>query len=232
MTSIKAEYIDHMGDDLDVVNSARVSFDKESEWEYKGERIDGVEVDPSDIGLHARDARLIKYLSDHGHFTPFTHQVIKMRETVPIAMARQRFKHTVGFTYNEISRRYVSSSPDYFLPECFRRSPGASVKQGSGEEHPHSTHWLEQLERYNNLCVSIYEEMVADGVAPEEARLVLPQGVMTSYIVTGSLAAWARAFNLRRHVNAQKMFWVPMAEQWDSIIRPLFPVSWAALVGE
>lgn len=211
---IKVEMIDYMGSDLTVVNSARVSFSKVSNFQENGL-------------LSSTDSKLINYLAKHKHFTPFTHPQITLRETVPIFVARQRFKHVVGFTYNEISRRYVSDTPSLYIPEHFR-SAAANVKQGSAGMHPNSDHWLEHYKDVVNLCVARYEHMIADGVCPEQARMVLPQSMMTSYYVTGSLAAFARLYNQRSDSHAQQEI-QDLAQQVDAIIAPLYPVSWAAL---
>lgn len=211
---IKVEMIDYMGSDLTVVNSARVSFSKVSNFQENGL-------------LSSTDSKLINYLAKHKHFTPFTHPQITLRETVPIFVARQRFKHVVGFTYNEISRRYVSDTPSLYIPEHFR-SVAANVKQGSAGMHPNSDHWLEHYKDVVNLCVARYEHMIADGVCPEQARMVLPQSMMTSYYVTGSLAAFARLYNQRSDSHAQQEI-QDLAQQIAEIIAPLFPVSWAAL---
>lgn len=211
---IKVEMIDYMGSDLTVVNSARVSFSKVSNFQENGL-------------LSSTDSKLINYLAKHKHFTPFTHPQITLRETVPIFVARQRFKHVVGFTYNEISRRYVSDTPSLYIPEHFR-SAAANVKQGSAGMHPNSDHWLEHYKDVVNLCVARYEHMIADGVCPEQARMVLPQSMMTSYYVTGSLAAFARLYNQRSDSHAQQEI-QDLAQQIAEIIAPLFPVSWDAL---
>lgn len=211
---IKVEMIDYMGSDLTVVNSARVSFSKVSNFQENGL-------------LSSTDSKLINYLAKHKHFTPFTHPQITLRETVPIFVARQRFKHVVGFTYNEISRRYVSDTPSLHIPEHFR-SAAANVKQGSAGMHPNSDHWLEHYKDVVNLCVARYEHMIADGVCPEQARMVLPQSMMTSYYVTGSLAAFARLYNQRSDSHAQQEI-QDLAQQIAEIIAPLFPVSWDAL---
>ncbi|WP_075881482.1 FAD-dependent thymidylate synthase [Vreelandella massiliensis] len=217
--TIKVEYIDHMGDDLRVVNAARVSFDKESEL------IDG-------HMLSGKDGKLLNYLAKHGHFTPFTHPMITLRETVPIFVARQRFKHVVGFTYNEVSRRYVDDEPEFFTPDVWRTRPEGSVKQGSGAPIDEGALvWTCPTDEYRGAisrCKEAYQEMLACGVAPEQARMVLPQSMMTSYYVTGSLAAFARAYKLREDGHAQKEI-QDLAHQWDKIIRPLFPHSWEAL---
>ena len=212
---MKAELIDHMGSDLTVVNSARVSFDKESQ----------LDVD----GLFDQDKRLIAYLAKHNHFTPFTHPQITLRETVPIFVARQRFKHVVGFTYNETSRRYVNDTPEFFMPESWRGRPEGSIKQGSGDIHPNSLAWDLQYKSLCKLAEELYTSMIEDGVAPEQARMLLPQSMFTSYYVTGSLAAWARAYKQRSDSHAQVEI-QNLSHQWDALIRPLFPVSWAALV--
>ena len=211
---IKVEMIDYMGSDLTVVNSARVSFSKVSNFQENGL-------------LSSTDSKLINYLAKHKHFTPFTHPQITLRETVPIFVARQRFKHVVGFTYNEISRRYVSDTPSLHIPEHFR-SAAANVKQGSAGMHPKSDHWLEHYKDVVNLCVARYEHMIADGVCPEQARMVLPQSMMTSYYVTGSLAAFARLYNQRSDSHAQQEI-QDLAQQIAEIIAPLYPISWAAL---
>lgn len=212
---MKAELIDHMGTDLTVVNSARVSFDKESDW-------DGT-------GLFDQDVRLINYLAKHNHFTPFTHPQITLRETVPVFVARQRFKHVVGFTYNETSRRYVDDTPEFFMPDVWRARPDASIKQGSAGAHTNSAIWNQQYEQFCKLAEDLYTGMINDGIAPEQARMLLPQSMFTSYYVTGSLAAWARAYKQRSDFHAQVEIQL-LAHQWNSLIEPLFPVSWAALV--
>lgn len=207
---MKAEYINHMGDDLMVVNAARVSFGKQKS------------------AMDEKDAKLIGYLTRHNHWTPFANPQITLRETVPIFVARQRFKHMVGFNYNEVSRRYVDDAPEFFVPEVWRSRPDGSVKQGSGGVHPNSDAWHKH---YTELCahaVGVYDQMIADGIAPEQARMILPQSMMTSYYVTGSLAAFARAYKQRIDPHAQQEI-QQLAQQWGEIIAPLFPVSWAAL---
>ena len=210
---MKAEYIDHMGTDLTVVNAARVSFDKES-------------VDVGNKGDH----KLIKYLATHGHWTPFSHPQITMRYTVPIFVARQEFKHIVGFTRNEVSRRYVDDPPEFYVPEVWRSRPEGSVKQGSGSELMDSEYWHGQYLNYLRKCLITYKGMLLDGMAPEMARMVLPQSMYTSYYVTGSLAAFARFVKQRSDPHAQVEI-QDLAKMVDEVIKPLFPVSWKALVG-
>lgn len=220
---MNVEYVNHMGDDLTVVNAARVSMDKESSWWTDNDWVDV---------LNPQDRKLISYLAKHNHFTPFTHCVITLRERVPIFVARQRFKHTVGFTYNEVSRRYVDSDPEFFTPDTWRGRPEVSVKQGSSEIP--ITGELEKVvdNVYDNAlatCEYAYKTMLSIGVAPEQARMVLPQSMYTEYYVTGSLFAFARAYKLRADPHAQQEI-QELAKQWDEIIRPLFPVSWSSLV--
>lgn len=225
---MKAELIDHMGDDLRVVNAARVSFDKESEWieTFEGKNR-GFQYGKS---LCEQDQKLIKYLATHGHWTPFSHPQITIRETVPIFVARQRFKHMIGFTYNEVSRRYVSDEPEFFVPDAWRGKPTDGAKQGSSDELNESDQKIlhSALKITYDEAVRNYNSLLLYGVAPEQARMVLPQSMYTSYYVTGSLAAWARAYKLRIDAHAQKEI-QDLATQWGEIIEPLFPVSWGAL---
>ena len=229
MNMIKAEYIDHMGSDLTVVNSARVSFDKESEWLPSGATTDypGVVYQGHKV-LAERDAKLITYLAKHDHFTPFTHPQITLRETVPIFVARQRFKHVVGFTYNETSRRYVDDSPEYYFPDGWRAKPEGPIKQGSGELLSPDTYVKSVYAHALQIADDTYRTLLAAGVAPEQARMVLPQSMLTNYYVTGSLAAFARLYKLRIDPHAQKEI-QDLAVEIGKVIEPLFPVSWKAL---
>jgi thymidylate synthase (FAD) len=164
--------------------------------------------------------------------------MITMRETVPIFVARQRFKHTVGFTYNEVSRRYVDDEPEFFIPTKWRKR-AENKKQGSSDEEvklgfvrviPHNSeaYSTDVYQNALNTCYDAYVSMLKSGVAPEQARMVLPQSMYTSYYVTGSLAAWARAYKLRSDKNSQAEI-SELAEMWSDIIKPLFPHSWEAL---
>lgn len=217
---MKVEYINHMGDDLLVANVARVSFSKESkEFTYRADKDKG-----SDEGL-------IQYLAKHDHWTPFGHPAITLRMKAPVPIRTQCFKSKQGFIENEESRRYISCEPELFVPDSFRSSPDGSMKQGSGGVHCRSEDWIEA---YMNVCgdaMLVYKEMVEDGVAPEQARFVLPQGVMVNWIWTGSLAAYARFYNLRKDPHAQKEVQM-LAESVNKIVEPLFPVSWKALTGD
>jgi thymidylate synthase (FAD) len=220
MTQQTVEYVDHMGDDLRVVNAARVSFDKEATW--------NIDYETMTRALALPDEKLIQYLAKHRHWTPFSHPMITLRETVSIPIARQRFKHKVGFTENEVSRRYVDDAPLFFSPVWRKRHDKA--KQGSAEPFDALGQALLNDAYFDHLKNShaLYQSFLDNGVCPEQARLVLPQSMMTSYYVTGSLAAFARAYGLRRDPHAQKEI-QDLAIEWDRIIRPLFPLSWSAL---
>ena len=243
---MKAELIDKMGTDLSVVNSARVSFSKESEWDWKsydseeevpeGEVYDWHYVASDNWqggypvkSLKEVDIKLINYLAKHNHWTPFSHVMITMRETVPIFVARQRFKHMVGFTYNEVSRRYVDDQPEFYEPQLWRGAP-ENAKQGSSDKE---IFWDDSGYHYEKVVAvakDAYKAMIEAGVAPEQARMVLPQSMYTSYYVTGSLAAWARAYKLRSDPHAQKEI-QDLAQQWNDIIAgiPELKHSWNAL---
>lgn len=277
---MKAEYINHMGSDLTIANAARVSFDKESAWVQQGYlpgddlALDGIErpasyepyedwplvrdengVELTSFMLSKRDEKLIKSLARDGHYTPFTHCVVTMRETMPIFLARQRFKHTVGFSYNEVSRRYVNTPPEFYYPEVWRKA-SKDKKQGSSDEEithidvkhetilagtdEHGAYYDEVYrnapikEEYINFIQSasdLYDETIKGGVCPEMARMILPQSMYTSYYVTGSLMAWARMYNLRRADGAQKE-WGEILPQISDVMNRHFPVGWSALVGE
>jgi thymidylate synthase (FAD) len=235
---IKAEYIQHAGTDLTVVNAARVSFDKEGEWDQIVNYTEGADGEllftSAGKALAHKDEKLIGYLAKHNHFTPFTHCTITLRETVPIFVARQRFKHTVGFSYNEVSRRYVDSDPEFFVPDVWRKRAD-NKKQGSTDEEvtDYTSLWaFDSLgEDYHSHCaeaLTFYKHLIAKGVCPEQARMVLPQSMMTSYYVTGSLAAFARLYKLRIDPHSQKEI-QDLAGMIGTVIEPLFPVSWKAL---
>lgn len=218
---MKAELVDYMGDDLSVVNAARVSFDKVSEW-------DGMPYGPKH--LSDADTRLINYLARNNHWTPFAHTSISLRMSAPVPIRTQCFKHKQGFVENEESRRYISSRPDVFMPDVLRSAPVGNVKQGSGETHYDSTEWLLVYKRKTKDAVDTYMEMIQDGVCPEQARFILPQGCIVNWIWTGNLASYARFYKERTYDKAQKEV-QELARMVADIIKPLYPVSWAALVG-
>lgn len=207
-------YVSHMGNDLTVVNAARVSFQKES-TEFTG-----------------KDEKLIQYLAKHKHWTPFAHPQITLRIKAPIFIRTQLFKHKVGFTENEVSRRYVSDSPVVYHPR-WRGKPTGGAKQGSEDFMPIDDDY-NTANRHYEMCVrdalQTYEELLKRGVAPEQARSVLPQGTYTEWWWTGSLSAFARVYAQRSDSHAQ---WEcqEYAKAFSTIIQPLFPYSWKSLTG-
>lgn len=215
MSKIEVTYLDHMGSDLTVVNAARVSFAKQSTLNADGE-------------IKDEDYRLLKYLAKHGHWTPFAHPQISLHIKAPIFVRAQLFKHKVGLTENEVSRRYVTQDPEFYLPTLRRAAP--EKKQGSaGEmERAASTHCLAQLSMFYDDALHLYHNLLSLGVAPEQARAVLPQGTMTEWIWTGSLAAFARVDNQRTHEGAQAETRT-VANLIADCIEPLFPASWYVL---
>ena len=209
------QYVSHMGNDLTVVNAARVSFNKESE-EFAD-----------------RDEKLINYLAKHNHWTPFAHPQITLRIKAPISIRTQLFKHKQGFVENEVSRRYVSDTPSVYMPR-WRGKPTNGAKQGSEDFMPIDDGY-NTVNRHYEMCVrdalQTYEELLKRGVAPEQARFVLPQGAYTEWWWTGSLAAYARVYGLRSDPHAQ---WEvrEYANAISTLIEPLFPVSWKALTAK
>lgn len=234
---MKVDYVNHMGDDLTVVNAARVSFHKESDWDKTCTvYMDGT----TPKNLKRDDIKLIHYLAKNGHWTPFSHPMITVRVKAPIFVARQLFKHKVGMTENEVSRRYVSDEPEFFLPEKWRGKPTGGAKQGSSDEeiktllfHGIMETWEGEVSDF--VCaffeqsLSLYNDMLKAGIAPEQARMVLPQSMYTEWIWTGSLAAFARIAKLRLDIHAQSET-QEIAKMLTDIVRPLFPVSWDALI--
>lgn len=206
---MKAEYIDHMGSDLSVVNAARVSFAKVKEV------------------FEESDARLIRFLAEHDHWTPFAHTAITLRMSAPVPIRTQCFKHKQGLVENEESRRYISSRPELYVPEFFRSKPDGSIKQGSGGRH-YNQCWLDAYDAHCENAIDLYEEMLQDGVCPEQARFILPQGVEVNWIWTGNLFSFANFYNKRTDSHAQ-MEIQELAHKVGSVIEPLFPISWAAL---
>lgn len=229
MTQIKAELLDYMGTDLDVVNAAKVSFSRESEWEWQTEYECGVPVSDTPI-LADKDKKLINYLATHDHWTPFAHTALKFRCSAPVPIRTQAFKHKIGMVENEESRRYISSTPEIYIPEFFRAKPEGSIKQGSGGEHEDSTSWVDTYRKITTTAVNTYENMLTDGICPEQARFVLPQGAIVNWIWTGNLVSFANFYNKRTDMNAQYEVRL-LAESVGKQIAEIFPVSWKALVG-
>jgi thymidylate synthase (FAD) len=242
---MNVELVDHMGSDLSVVNAARVSFDKASEYEEGGAfTVAGVLV--SEQRLSDKDAKLIKYLAKHNHWTPFGHTSVSLRVKAPIFVARQLGKHQVGLVWNEVSRRYVDSEPEFFEPTSWRKRAD-NVKQGSSDESVGNFRLLyeqtmddgsrERLtigppENIYRVLTDLYNHMInTEEICPEQARMILPQAMYTEWIWTGSVAAFARVCNLRLDSHTQKET-RDVAEMISGIIKDLYPVSWEALVSE
>ena len=248
IAGMNVDLVDHMGNDLSIVNAARVSFDKVGEWqdvEYIDEQSD-IEVAGTGV-LSEGDTKLIGYLAKHNHWSPFSHAFMSFRIKAPIFVARQMVKHQVGLAWNEVSRRYVDDSPEFFAPDGWRGKPDGSIKQGSGTNTvpivgarvpvvlADSGDWSAgnvALINHTKLCdaaTRLYEHMIAEGVAPEMARMVLPQSMMTEWIWSGSVYAFARVCNLRLDPHAQAESRV-IADAIHQNAKELFPASWAALV--
>lgn len=226
---MKVEYIDHMGSDLSVVNAARVSFDKESNWEHVLVSESDPDLFNGDVTcskLRDSDAKLIQYLATHGHWSPFAHVTVSMRWKAPIFVARQLVKHQVGLSWNEVSRRYVKTEPELWWPEKWRKA-AENVKQGSSDEE-FSKIFAENLTRCAEKCVDAYIDLVDNGCCPEQARMVLPLNVLTEWVWTGSLYAWARVYNQRTDPTAQQET-RQLVLTLDDICGKLYPVSWKAL---
>lgn len=245
---IKVEYIDHMGSDLKVVNCARASFDKTSslgeDGKLKQADVNLINflargcttqewdelIDEAMAAEHADGVAEIlrQYKASAVHFAPFCHCSVTLRLTIPVFVARQLVKHQIGMTWSEVSRRYVSDEPSFWFPVVWHTRP-ENVKQGSGEmaSNQPGLDKLAYLATTQNLHV--YKELLRSGVAPEEARIVLPLNHMTTVVWTGTLLAWTRVCNQRLDPHAQGAT-QEAANGIQEIVKPLFPVSWEALV--
>lgn len=210
--TIEAKLVDSMGSDVSVVNAARVSFGVHREGE-----------------LLEKDVKLVNFLAREHHVTPFRHATVTFRCKAPIAIARQLGKHQVGFSWNEMSRRYKDGGVETFTPEIVFRRPD-SLHDGSGDRFPQDIEsdlrdaFIDLYDR----SIEVYNKLLEDGVAPEQARFVLPQGMITEWVWTGSLYGWFEVYRQRSSTHAQyevRLF----AEQIDFEMSKLFPVAWNAL---
>ena len=209
---MKVELVDKMGSDLTVVNAARVSFNKHQD-KFKD-----------------TDERLIKYLAVHGHWTPFGHCSIQFRIAAPIFVARQLVKHQIGLVWNEVSRRYVDYTPELFTVEEGKwRSKPKNAKQGSADAMHIPPSLTMAVEMTYGYAINTYERLIKEGVAPEQARMVLPLSTSTEWYWTGSLMAFARVCNLRLDKTAQEET-QEIARQIAEHCAILFPISWKYLV--
>lgn len=215
---ITATYYHHMGDDITTVNAARVSFAKQS-------KLVCTDLIQGTYDLDNRDKKLIKYLAKHKHLSPFNHASVTFVCKAPIFVARQLQKHEY-MPWNEVSRRYVSDNIEFYQPEVWR-GRSADKKQGS-EGVCQPPLWLDST---MNQVLDLYDQMIHDGVAPEQARMVLPQNTMTEWYWTGTLGAIAKMCNLRCKPDTQYETRL-IADQISSKMGQLFPVSWEALMNE
>ena len=207
---MSVELLEVFGDDLTVVNAARVSFDKLS------------------TEMSTKDEKLISYLAKHNHNSPFFHPQARFRLKMPIFVAREWFRHQIGFARNEVSRRYVDTDPEFWLPTQLRKRD-ENKKQGSKQEQiQYNGHCLAHIRATNEKALETYKYLLGHDVCPEQARAVLPQSMLTEFIETGSLAAYARLYTLRTHPSAQKEI-QELAEQIGFLLAEKFPISWAAL---
>ena len=231
MTQIKTTLIDHMGNDLSVVNAARVSFGKSSS------------MDEDNMGvwhLKQGDTKLIKYLAKHKHLSPFGHAFASFHVKAPIFVARQLVKHKF-LRWNEISRRYVDDEPEFYVPDVWR---GRSEDKKQGSEGVVELGFFNteggRFEGYfgegtlaeavsEQDLTGLYEALILVGVAPEQARMVLPQSTMTEWYWSGSLDAFASMCRLRCASDTQYESRI-VADQISDVMRDLFPVSWDALL--
>lgn len=211
---ITATLVDHMGSDLTTVNAARASYAAESHE------------------LSERDIRLIRFLAEHKHITPFRHAQVTLRCSAPIFIARQLGKHQAGFSWNEVSRRYKDGKDveiKCFVPETVFGRPEKLMTQTAQplpKDFADDIHY--RMEAHNKACIAEYETLLGLGIAPEQARMVLPQSMMTTWIWTGSLYGWASMYNQRSSEHAQyesRLF----AEEVNKIMLELFPICWKGL---
>ena len=207
------ELLEVFGDDLTVVNAARVSFAKESH-----------ELKPG-------DTKLIQYLADHNHVTPFFHPQARFRLRMPIFVAREWYRHQIGFARNEVSRRYVDSEPEFWMPTELRERD-ANKKQGSKDiKIQYNGHCLAKMDTHHKQSIELYNYLLLNKVCPEQARAVLPQSMMTEFIETGSLAAYARLYKLRTDPTAQREI-QELAACVGNLLSEKFPISWNALTSD
>lgn len=254
---MKVEYINHYLDDNAIANAARLSFNKKAEnytdeqnanlirylargmqtkdWNAKIEEVLEMGIDFTNNEGPTNDEKVRKQVHNFltymrnvpEHWVPFGHPHITLHMQVPVPIARQLFKHKIGFVESEESRRYVSETPTIFIPDEFR-AKAENVKQGSGDKHPDSDYWKAAYELLARKSIQVYEDMIEAGVAPEQARFALIQGVEVQWIWTGSLYALANVYNQRADSHAQQES-QQVAKWIDEIAAPLYPVAWSAL---
>lgn len=231
---MKVELMAHSGDDLLVVNAARASFGKESEWDWvtANEPLyfdeDGYPVGEFVKSMKTADMKLLDYLAREKHVLPFRHPQVTLRIKVPIFLARQIGKHQVGMSWSEESRRYITTEPEFFWPDKWRKK-AENVKQGSVDEEAELSHEY-KLDAHlaAQEAVNTYNNLLKQGVAPELARMILPQNMYITAVWTGSLLSFYQMYKLRSEAHAQKEA-RDFAEMVKAKVSKLYPESWAAL---
>jgi len=206
-----AELVSSMGSDATPARSARVSLDN-----------DTADSTPE------RDARLVRYLAEHEHLSPFEHCVATLRIKAPLFIARQVMRHRT-FAFNEISRRYTDEGVELLRMDTLRRQHDTRL-QCSTDELLEDDELLELVEGARAIALSAYHTLIERGVAREQARAVLPQSMMTTFWMSGSLRNWAHFLRLRLDAHAQPEA-QELARGVASILRSLYPVSLDALLG-
>jgi len=230
IADIEVSYIDHCGSDLSVVNAARVSFNKVSAFEKEetiGEDEYGLYTEHVDK-LKQSDVKLIAYLAKHKHFSPFNHTFLSFRVKAPIFVARQLVKHKF-MPWNEVSRRYVDDEPEFYFPDKWRKRSD-NVKQGSSSipvEYSSNPYWVSD---HTEDVLDVYNELLKDGVCPEQARMVLPQNTMTEWVWSGTLGAFCDMLRLRLDPHTQFETQI-VAKKIYKEVYERFPVSTNALLG-
>lgn len=231
---MKVEYVCHSGSDLLVVDAARASFGKQSKWE---------EVEEGDVAewylrLSAKDTKLINFLAREKHLLPFRHPSITFRCRAPLFVARQLGKHQTGMSWSEESRRYITTEPEFYWPDKWRKKAD-NVKQGSSDETMETMKTSEGYETTPSFMASAavahsvfaYEQLLQAGVAPELARMILPQNMMITWVWTGTLLSWVHMIRERTAPTTQRET-QEFARMVETILRELYPVSMSALLGE
>ena len=213
---IEVTYVDHMGDDLSVVNAARVSFGKKSDYMPR------VHMGEPKV-LQYKDDRLIKYLAKHKHKSPFNHTFTTFHVKAPVFVARQLVKHEY-MPWNEISRRYVDEEPEFYQPDVWR-GRSADKKQGSEGVVKSNAN----VPYFNTTLLGVYQQLLDEGVAPEQARMVLPQSMMTEWYWSGTLYAFAKMCSLRLKADTQEETQY-VAQKIALTMADLYPISWDALM--
>ena len=233
---MKVDLIDKMGTDLSVVNAARVSFSRQSSFETIGYHEEQYDEESRTSYKHAildlseKDKKLINFLARENHWTPFGHCSLQFRIKAPIFVARQLGKHQVGLTWNEVSRRYVDSEPEFYFPENWRKK-NPDKKQGSYEDEFVNLKFAEECQpkAVVNMCRELYHAMIDMEICAEQARMILPQNMYTEWYWSGTLFAFARICRLRLKKDTQKET-RDIADQINNLAEKHFPVSWKALM--